>query len=128
MRQSVAGIAQKEDRYFVGLRKPGGSLGNKWEFPGGKVKRGETLAEALIREWDEELGVSIVVGDFLCKKSFVHNDEVYELHAYRVTPESELFTLHEHVDYTWIALEDIRKTEFAESDLLIVDYLKEISE
>ncbi len=36
-----------------------------WEFPGGSVEFGETLAEALKREMMEEFGIQIAVGDLL---------------------------------------------------------------
>jgi 8-oxo-dGTP diphosphatase len=36
-----------------------------WEFPGGSVELGETLAEALKREMMEEFGIQIAVGDLL---------------------------------------------------------------
>ncbi|MDR2110325.1 MAG: NUDIX domain-containing protein, partial [Spirochaetaceae bacterium] len=50
-RRSVAGIAVEGGRFFIAQRIPGGDLGGKWEFPGGKVEEGETDAEALIREY-----------------------------------------------------------------------------
>ncbi|MGD9730200.1 MAG: NUDIX domain-containing protein [Nitrospira sp.] len=41
------------------------NLGGRWEFPGGKVEPGETMREALAREWMEELALPITVGDLL---------------------------------------------------------------
>lgn len=50
------------------------NLKNRWEFPGGKVEDGETLREALKREWAEELGLDIRVGQ-LVDEQVVHFDE-----------------------------------------------------
>ncbi|MDR0663113.1 MAG: NUDIX domain-containing protein, partial [Spirochaetaceae bacterium] len=47
MKTSVAGIAVKGGKFFVGRRVSGGYMGEKWEFPGGKVEEGETCEQAL---------------------------------------------------------------------------------
>ncbi|MDR1059439.1 MAG: NUDIX domain-containing protein, partial [Treponema sp.] len=81
---SVAGVAIEGGRLFIARRKEGGDLGGRWEFPGGKVEPGEGDGEALVREYQEELGVPIEVGPFLSSASFTHRGKEYALHAYRV--------------------------------------------
>jgi 8-oxo-dGTP diphosphatase len=46
----------------VGQRRKTDSHGLKWEFPGGKVERGESPAAALARELEEELGIQARIG------------------------------------------------------------------
>ena len=58
----VAGVIRREGLYLIGQRKNGDSHGLKWEFPGGKVERGETPRQALARELSEELGIRARVG------------------------------------------------------------------
>lgn len=47
--------------FLVALREADQSFPGHWEFPGGKVEPGETDAQALAREWQEELGVDIAL-------------------------------------------------------------------
>lgn len=54
-------IENEQGEYLCALRSPGMSLPNYWEFPGGKIEKGETKEEALIREIQEELGCTIEV-------------------------------------------------------------------
>lgn len=53
----VAGILWRGAQYLAVQRPEGKALAGWWEFPGGKVERGEDKAAALIRELDEELGI-----------------------------------------------------------------------
>ena len=46
-------------RLLLATRPPGKHLAGKWEFPGGKVKTGETLVACIIRELQEELGLPV---------------------------------------------------------------------
>jgi len=56
----AAGVIVRDDgRFLLGRRAPGSFYPGYWEFPGGKVEPGESPAEALTRELDEELGLRI---------------------------------------------------------------------
>ncbi|MDP2718156.1 MAG: A/G-specific adenine glycosylase [Candidatus Micrarchaeota archaeon] len=52
-------VVRKNKKILICQRKPDGLLGGLWEFPGGKVEQGESLAEAAVRETREETGVMI---------------------------------------------------------------------
>jgi mutator protein MutT len=58
---------------LLAKRAPGVPNSNVWEFPGGKVNPGETRQGALIREWREELGVSVRVGQLLGETDGITN-------------------------------------------------------
>jgi 8-oxo-dGTP diphosphatase len=58
----VAAVIERGGRILVGQRRKSDSHGLKWEFPGGKVERGEAPAAALARELEEELGIQAHVG------------------------------------------------------------------
>ena len=51
-------LVDADRRVLIAQRPPGKQLAGLWEFPGGKLEPGETPEEALIRELEEELGVS----------------------------------------------------------------------
>jgi 8-oxo-dGTP diphosphatase len=51
-------LVDTDRRVLIAQRPPGKQLAGLWEFPGGKLEPGETPEAALIRELEEELGVS----------------------------------------------------------------------
>lgn len=68
----VAAILRDHDKVFIAKRSSRMQNSGYWEFPGGKVEPGETLAQALVRELDEE--VSIAVETFFLWKVKKKND------------------------------------------------------
>jgi len=60
MRTVVAAVIERSDRrLLIGQRRRSDTSPLKWEFPGGKVEKGETPEDALARELKEELGASM---------------------------------------------------------------------
>jgi 8-oxo-dGTP diphosphatase len=58
----VAAALVRDGRVLAARRSRPAELVGGWEFPGGKVEAGEAESAALVRELDEELGVSVQVG------------------------------------------------------------------
>jgi 8-oxo-dGTP diphosphatase len=125
-RESVAGIAVKDGKVFVARRKEGGAQGGKWEFPGGKVRPGESAAEALKREFLEELAVSVSAGDQIGEAVFTHKDTRFCLTAWLVIPESENFTLNEHTECRWVGAEELDALDFAASDCQLFPAVRKV--
>lgn len=78
----VAGVIRKGLRILIDRRKPEGLLGGLWEFPGGKVERGETLPAALRREVREEVGVAVAVGEEIAVVQHAYSHFRITLHAF----------------------------------------------
>ena len=68
-------LVDVDGRVLICKRPQGKSLAGLWEFPGGKVEAGETPESALIREMDEELGITITQS---CLAPFVFASHTYE--------------------------------------------------
>lgn len=124
----MAGIAIAGGRLFIARRKSGGDLGGKWEFPGGKVEEGESDDAALLREYQEEFGLSIESGPFLAAASFEHQGETFCLSAYRIffrdgDPAARI-RLAEHDRWRWALPEEIAELDFAPSDRLLLPGLE----
>jgi len=77
----TAGIIWKGQRLLLARRPPGGMLAGLWEFPGGKIEAGETLAACLQREIREELAIDIDVGTCLASVDHEYTHLSITLHA-----------------------------------------------
>ena len=125
MRQSVVGIVRKDAGFLLGLRKPGGDIGERWEFPGGKCEEGETHEQALIREYEEELAVRISVGRFIAQKHFQNEHRNFELFAYEVNiPEGQTCVSSEHSELKWFSIEEMQNIPIVPSDALFIPELR----
>ena len=61
---AVGGVARRGDALLL-VRRGHGPAAGSWSVPGGRVERGETLHEAVVREVAEETGLHVVVERFL---------------------------------------------------------------
>jgi 8-oxo-dGTP diphosphatase len=124
MRKSVAGIAWEQGKAFIARRSGSGDMGERWEFPGGKVEEGETDKEALFREYQEEFAVSVSVGPLLGSADFEHRGIPYRVNAYIVNFMNRDFVLSEHTRWCWASLDEIERLDFVDSDRKLLPALK----
>lgn len=81
IRVRICGCLIKEDKLLM-LRHEGiGQKGYYWNVPGGNPEKGETLLDALKREFEEETFLKVIPGEFLCLREFIapplHAIEMY---------------------------------------------------
>jgi 8-oxo-dGTP diphosphatase len=79
-------------------------LSHKWEFPGGKIERGEDAVSALVREIDEELSLPITVDYHLTTTEHSYPDFCICMSTYvcRVAVAASEPTLKEHTAMMWL--------------------------
>lgn len=120
---SIACIAYDGEKILVAHRNPVGQMGNRWEFPGGKVEEGESDEVAIVREFQEEFGVTVEVHEKITETVFMHNDKQISLHAYAIkVPHdgmTEKYVLTEHTEYDWVEPAVIPTLNFVDSDMLV---------
>lgn len=83
----VGAVAISDDALLMVQRATEPGLG-KWSLPGGRVERGELLAEALVREVLEETGVEVVCGDLIDWVERISDDHHFVIVDFWVTPMS----------------------------------------
>ncbi len=123
MKTSIACIAFDGKNILIAHRNPTGQMGGRWEFPGGKVENGESDVQGIVREFKEEFGITVEVGEKITETFFKHNGEQIALHAYEIKVPHDGMTekdvLTEHTEYRWAAPAEIPTLNFVDSDMLI---------
>jgi len=126
MRQSVVGIIRKDNRFLLGLRTPGGDVGEHWEFPGGKLEAGESPEAALRREIQEELATHVEVGERLCTVTHDYPNFHLTMHCYLCRVVAGNLSLLEHKASRWLNLLELEDVQWLPADVEVVKLLKEM--
>ena len=116
-----------DGKKFLACRRPAHKArGLMWEFVGGKVEKGETREQALIRECREELDVILRVGSVFAEVIHEYPDITVHLVVYNAEiAEGEPKKL-EHAELAWVSPEQIDDYEFCPADISILNMIKEM--
>ena len=124
MVQVVAAIIERHGRVLICRRRPDQSHPLQWEFPGGKVENGESPAQALARELEEELRVRNASGDEIARYRYTYpGRDPIELIFFRITHlEGEPHNLIFH-EIRWELPKDLPAFDFVEGDQKFIQAL-----
>lgn len=119
----VAALIWDGGRFMICQRPAHKARGLLWEFVGGKVEPGETREQALIRECQEELDVTITVNEVFMEVAHNYPDLTVHLTLFHARILEGTPKKLEHNDIRWITPAEIDPYQFCPAD---VEILKEI--
>jgi A/G-specific adenine glycosylase len=108
----VVAVIRRSGRYLIGRRPTGGLLGGLWEFPGGKVKPGETHEQALVREVREETGLRVRVGEPIAAVDHAYSHFAVTLHVYACEVAAGRATARYHTELKWVPRNELDRYAF----------------
>ena len=119
----VAAEIEQDGHYLITQRNPHAVLPLLWEFPGGRVERGESDAQALARELQEGMGIEVEVDERSLSVSHEYDRYTLDLMVYRariVGGEPKCLKVHA---IQWVLPSDFSKYKFPGADQATVDQL-----
>jgi 8-oxo-dGTP diphosphatase len=121
----VAALIQSGGKFLVCQRRRGTSFEMMWEFPGGKVKAGETLERALARELEEELGTSAAIGRevYRTQHRYAELSEPIELIFFRAEVNATKVRNLVFENIKWIAASALPSMNFLPADRELIEKL-----
>lgn len=124
MQEVSCAIIIKGGRILLTQRSESMTHPLKWEFPGGKIKPGESPESCILREIKEELNAIIEVKQQLPSLIFDYGSGRIKLIPFICILHSETLTLEQHKAYSWIQKKDMRNFDMLDADLEILKTLK----
>lgn len=119
-----------QDKLLLLKRHPRSSQGNTWGVPAGKLEKGETPKEAVIREIQEEVGLDIADNLQEMGKLFItHSNASYIFYLFHkkltIFPEIVLCE-HENVEYRWVSYDEAHALPLIIAGKEALDFLHKI--
>lgn len=121
---AVAAIVNQTGDVLTALRLKHQHQGGLWEFPGGKVESGETVAEALSREISEELDITIEQSVPLIKIRHDYPDKSVLLDVFRVDSFTGIPKGQEGQKLEWKKISELKADEFPEANMPVIKALQ----
>lgn len=123
----VAAIIQNQGQTLCVQRGPAkfDYISYKFEFPGGKVEKGESGKQAIIRELKEELHLRVLQADYFMTVEHSYPDFHITMHAYLCPVKNRNIVLTEHINAKWLPIDNLLELDWAAADVPFVKKLME---
>ena len=122
----AVGVVLKNGKLLITRRGNDGLLGGLWEFPGGKIKEGETAAAACIREIREETGLAVEIRRHLSTVRHAYTHFRIIMDVFLCDRASGAVALNGPVDHRWVRLDDMDDYPFPKANHKFIPRLREV--
>ena len=119
----AAAIIEKDGKIFS-TQRGYGDYKDWWEFPGGKIEKGETPEEALKREIREELDTEISVDEYLMTVEYDYPEFHLVMDCFMCSVVSGKLTLLEHEAARWLSADDLYQVKWLDADISVLKELE----
>jgi 8-oxo-dGTP diphosphatase len=119
----VAVIQRADGGVLIAQRQVHQDMAGLYEFPGGKREAGESLAQALVRELQEEVGITPTHHHFLMEIPWHYAHKSVCLHVFQVTDWQGDPQGVEGQTVQWLSVDALRQDQFPVANAQIVEYL-----
>lgn len=123
----AAAVIAEANQIFTACRGYGEFKG-RWEFPGGKIKEGETPEDALKREIKEELAADIAVDHFLGTVNYDYPDFHLTMEYFLCHVVGGTLTILEHSAFRWVEREELGTIDWLPADRIALEWVKGLKE
>lgn len=118
---AAAIIDQEKDLVLAGKRNADRLVGGYWEFPGGKIEKGETPQQTAKREVEEELNAEIIVGPQLGETvRYEYDFGIVELTVFFAKMTAHDFKLVAHSKIEWLPAAQVGELNWAPADAPLI--------
>lgn len=121
----VAAVIVDNGRIFA-TQRGYGDWKDWWEFPGGKIEKGENPEEALQREIREELATEINIVQLLQTVEYTYPTFHIKMHCYICSISKGKLTLLEHEAARWLEAQELDRVNWLPADMLVMSKVKGI--
>jgi len=124
----AAALIDKNNNILIAQRPSQKTMAGLWEFPGGKVEKGETPETALCRELKEELNIKVIETDLTPLTFASHNYPDFHLlmPLYTCKNWSGQITALEHDDFLFVAAKHLKNYPMPPADIPLIDLINKI--
>lgn len=125
---AAAALVGVDGRVLLARRPPGKPMAGLWEFPGGKVRNGETPEAALVRELREELGIGVTESGLVpfTFSSHAYDDFHLLMPLYVCRAWEGLVTAREDQELEWARTRDMADFPMPPADAPLVAMLRDL--
>jgi 8-oxo-dGTP diphosphatase len=113
-------IIERQGLVLAAQRSASMSMPCKWEFPGGKIRAGESPEECLYREIVEELNLEVAICRPLPQATHAYQSFTVTLYPFICSITGGTMKLHEHAAVTWLPPEKLAALDWAAADLPVL--------